>query len=450
MEQSVVVTEQKGQKAALRCQSVAIFLIGFLLPFGMLAANKSAPAIVVAAALLMAASIFLRGNWQEARQDLRALFSTELAFGAVALTVLAIASLAWAVDRAQTIRTLLEMTPVLLAGIALLIPLRHPMQSVDAFWLVVGLFLASVFVDVEAMTNMELHRLLGGRSDIAELKRSSDVIPALFWPAALWLHDRTKNGSRNARIIFYGFGLVCLLSMIYTGGGAARIAFLSGLAIFGIASFWPRVGLACVAVIGAFLLFVAPFAGRAGNALVSATIQTRLDQANMHTSERFLIWEAYGADVGFRPLLGHGLGVTRLIFGAAEGSNVQVTFGKKLAYTFHPRNPEVFEWAATGENHGRDVPHPHNAFLQIWVELGAVGALLCAILYAFTLRRIASLPEPFIPTALAMVATTLAMSSVGFGLWQAWWIATVFASVIWFGLVRRTMEKLATLQHRDR
>lgn len=67
--------------------------------------------------------------------------------------------------------------------------------------------------------------------------------------------------------------------------------------------------------------------------------------------------------------------------------------------------------------------HPHDAALQIWLELGAVGACAAA---AFWALMIGALQRPRADLAMAAAAATatvyLVFAAVSFGVWQDWWI----------------------------
>jgi O-antigen ligase len=69
------------------------------------------------------------------------------------------------------------------------------------------------------------------------------------------------------------------------------------------------------------------------------------------------------------------------------------------------------------------VLHPHNNPLQIWLELGAVGAVAAASFWGVTLARL-SRPVPSLATA-ATAASVAAyiLFGVNFGVWEEWWVA---------------------------
>jgi O-antigen ligase len=71
--------------------------------------------------------------------------------------------------------------------------------------------------------------------------------------------------------------------------------------------------------------------------------------------------------------------------------------------------------------------HPHNAFLQWRVELGLPATLLCALVVAWVLWRSgASGPAPVRAASLACAAAGLVIALLGYGVWQAWWMSTMW------------------------
>lgn len=70
--------------------------------------------------------------------------------------------------------------------------------------------------------------------------------------------------------------------------------------------------------------------------------------------------------------------------------------------------------------------HPHNAALQIWLELGAVGAGITAIFFVWLFARIENMRRrdaPLAGAAAASVSAYLVIGALSFGTWQEWWLA---------------------------
>jgi O-antigen ligase len=72
--------------------------------------------------------------------------------------------------------------------------------------------------------------------------------------------------------------------------------------------------------------------------------------------------------------------------------------------------------------------HPHSASLQIWYEMGLIGALLAAALIALTGRRLAHMfaqDKLGAAAAAAVLAMFGFMANIGWSIWQEWWMATL-------------------------
>jgi O-antigen ligase len=68
--------------------------------------------------------------------------------------------------------------------------------------------------------------------------------------------------------------------------------------------------------------------------------------------------------------------------------------------------------------------HPHNGALQVWLELGVLGAVAAALAWAFVFRRMARDQRSLVAAATAGSASVyLFFGVVSFGVWQEWWLA---------------------------
>jgi O-antigen ligase len=85
--------------------------------------------------------------------------------------------------------------------------------------------------------------------------------------------------------------------------------------------------------------------------------------------------------------------------------------------------------------------HPHNAPLQILLELGVVGAVIVFVLLMLLVGRIEGLPRPARVCGQALFVSTLAIACTAYGLWQNQWLAMMFSAALLFPL---TSPALAT------
>ena len=72
--------------------------------------------------------------------------------------------------------------------------------------------------------------------------------------------------------------------------------------------------------------------------------------------------------------------------------------------------------------------HPHNAALQLWLELGIIGIAAFLLIFAGIVRTIWSHGGHAIlgAAATASLASYLTVALLSFGVWQSWWHATAW------------------------
>jgi O-antigen ligase len=142
-------------------------------------------------------------------------------------------------------------------------------------------------------------------------------------------------------------------------------------------------------------------------------VMARADALKSSAGHRLLIWAFIGEHIAERPVLGWGLDSARAIPGGKE---------------------EI----RPGQN---KLPlHPHNAALQVWLELGLPGALLFALFLGWLWLRIAEAPWPRLYAASAggTLAATTAVAFAGWGVWQEWWIGTLAMAAFAILVMSRT------------
>lgn len=68
--------------------------------------------------------------------------------------------------------------------------------------------------------------------------------------------------------------------------------------------------------------------------------------------------------------------------------------------------------------------HPHNGPLQLWLELGLLGAVSAALIWIFAFRRLARDQRSLVAAATAgSAAVYLFFGAISFGVWQEWWLS---------------------------
>lgn len=114
---------------------------------------------------------------------------------------------------------------------------------------------------------------------------------------------------------------------------------------------------------------------------------------------RLDVWYAVSHKILESPLYGHGLEAAR----------------------------SITDWSVEFVYYqGNSMLHPHNGILQIWLEFGFIGAALAVFGWVWVSRRLISLSDRTMPAVGALFATSLFILTVSHGLWQSWWVWSLF------------------------
>lgn len=134
---------------------------------------------------------------------------------------------------------------------------------------------------------------------------------------------------------------------------------------------------------------------------------------------RLRIWDFATERWMQRPILGWGFDSARLI----PGSSDQILGVPHLDYA-------------------QKMPlHPHNGILQIWLETGAIGAVLAAGALAALALRLARFTDRWmLAAATGAIASFLVQTSLSFGMWQNWWLAVAVLAFTFVRLIGRTAK----------
>lgn len=389
-----------GQLDALlqRLTSADVFCWGFALapPLAVLAPLALAPLAVIMAvgALLL--------HWRATRTI--PLPSASILAVSAAFIVWAGLTILWTVGFPESLRFWPRVTLYLVGGLALMmIAAQVPESQKERIgrFLLAGILTAVALLAVEGLTDggiQRLIRVIGGDDNYSYaatyLNRSTAFLAILAWPAALVVARRVRT--------IAGIGTVLALTVFLTFFSSEKSVFgiVVGGIIFVFAWRFPRLAPPILAAAISLAILIAPLIARVPLHIVPPEKQEALSSSIGH---RLIIWNFTSEKISERPLLGWGLNTSRVIPGGKE---------EIRAYTEY-------------------LPlHPHSAPLQWWLELGAIGAILLAMLIAIGITKLSSRFEDSAARGfgLGMVACATTIASVGYGIWQGWWVAALWIS----------------------
>jgi O-antigen ligase len=367
-------------RAAADVAIAAVPIVGVFAPLGL------APLMAIAAVLGVVYYRCRERIWPLPPRFLIALFA--------GLVIWSAASVAWSIEPHLTMAKIWRHAGNLIAGAALLGVAAHIRD--DAAGRICRLFvcglvaaaLALVFVRAALVPVGALFPYDGGmQSPLNPYNRGATVLAVLMWPAALY----ARRFGNWLAVALVAAGTVLIATY---ASQAAQLAAAAGIVAAALIALHRAFAIALAAVL--MIVFLAM--PRVPLALPPPSeLQSAYHFPNSHY-HRLMIWKFTAERIAERPFLGWGLEASKAIPG-----------GKA--------EPGIDELMPL---------HPHNAALQVWLELGAIGALMASALSLFIGDAIRRLPRASAVAAGACFASGSAVSLVSYGIWQSWWIAALF------------------------
>ena len=371
-----------------------------LMPLAMALANRSSPLVVG-----IAAALFLAGRVAEGRADLTNLLLRPLRtpLGLCALTFLAwcCVSLAWSPFPRLSLRVLGEFAPTLAAAYVLARAAPGRLPAFTAPLAALAVIATALVITLSLLSGLAPQKALGQRVAEFVFNRPALTLSVLVGPLALVLWRRNRPILSWVTLAFGMFGILRSVS------GAAALGMIAGSVMFVLARGLP--GRAAIGLAGLGLglaVALAPVEGDLLHRYMPEAAHARLVQSSSRA--RVVIARSFGSAVAADPWRGAGYGVAPRFAETSVAARVE---------------PEMRVMLAVG--------HPHNSFLQIWAELGLVGAILAASVLMLTLRSLGASRPLDRSVALGLVAAAASIAFVEHGAWAAWWTAGLGAAITW-------------------
>ncbi|GAB4181457.1 MAG: hypothetical protein OHK0024_20370 [Thalassobaculales bacterium] len=369
--------------------------LAILAPALALHAHKGMAPLFTIAAVAAGALFAWRRQPPAVDRELAVLFAALAAWGLV--------SALWAIAPGESLDLVYRLA-LMAAGTLLLLaaaaqaPDGKAAAAADAA-ILGGMLVGASLLVVEWASGGAIMALVSAKAHpLTALKPGSTVLVLLAWPALLVAWRRL--GARGALALL----LVLLLPLASLEGRTALLALLIGGAALALAWAAPRAAGLLLGPGVAFGVLAAPLLVALAHPVIGAERLAAMPASGHH---RLQIWK-FAADHVFQaPLQGWGLNAARSFPGADAVID---------AATRHTAMPL----------------HPHNAALQVWLELGLVGAVLFAAILLVIARRIAAIPDRAgRAAAFALLASALTITMLSYGAWQNWWLsAEAIAAVL--------------------
>ena len=270
------------------------------------------------------------------------------------------------------------------------------------FFIASGVLLTSIFLNIEFLTDGFVYRSLTDRLNDPEVSlsrynRVTSALIILVWPITAWLYFVKRY------FLAAGLIVVVTFSAVLSHSSSAMVVSILAPFVALLACFWPIftfwLGLVCLVIFSVLspLLFVS----------LLTWVRPFADGLPPSTLDRIEIWHRSALAVFESPWIGHGIGVTRYL-------------------------PLPKELSGKYKYHVTPTTHPHDAAIQLWLELGFIGLTLFMLVLWFTIRPLTRISACYRVAALASASAVLFTSLVSFGLWQETWLGIIGMLVIWF------------------
>ncbi len=331
-----------------------------------------------------------------------------LATGLIVLVIWSMISTLWTPGPSFT--SSLRAASVILAGLLLVKTAWH-LDVKARHWVriavMAGIIAAMLLFAFELATTAFITRMLRGIA-LADFRvpegfnpvaRGTTVLAVLLWPAVAVLWRVWGKPAWSIMTIAAAAAIALLLPML-----AGFLAIAVGAVTFALAYRFRRATLAVMAAAFVSYAVAAPVLSTTvlGPELL-AKVETKIPVSWEH---RLGIWRHVAGKALERPWRGHGFDASRY-FGRAG---------------------DTFK-AVKGHSRLSALPlHPHNAVLQLWLELGIIGIAAFLLIFAGIVRTIWSHGGHAIlgAAATASLASYLTVNLLSFGVWQSWWHATAW------------------------
>lgn len=332
---------------------------------------------------------------------------------AIAFVILGWATPIWSIVPDRSWRGALQITGIFAASMLVLSnpPLSNRMAVYVFQFMEIAFVLGAIIISADALTGYHLQSFLVVAKDFAATKynRGVDYLVLIAWPLL------ARVSSRRDWLGAFFITMSVVFALIFGLSATARVAAVVGTVVLGSSLLSRRLVSNCLAAATVATAIFTPLLLRvlAENRDIVAShllLTPHLRQSGLHRLE---IWDYMSARVFERPLLGWGLWSSKSV-------------------SIRPDELSQYLYAnAQGI-------YPHNQWLQLWLETGAIGVALAAVLVLVILTRTRRSLAPNVqPFGYAAIASAFTISLANFEITtNSWWAALVASGYLFRALDR--------------
>lgn len=312
---------------------------------------------------------------------------------AVLFAALCWSSALWSIVPERSLVGALQVTVIFFGALVFLAQpaLRAEVTTAMMRAMALAFLAGGAILAFDASTGYPIQRFLSGDEPNTATKYNRGVAYAVLiaWPVLgrLW---RGRDWRFLVALVL-GLGLAVVLDASLT----AKIAALAAIAVFVLSWLAPRLVNWALAAGTALFAAAAPLLLRLASDYRAALFPYLKQSGQV----RLEIWNYITARVLEHPLLGWG-------------------FWSAPSLPIRARELAAYVWVH------KAAPYPHDQWLQLWAEVGLLGAAFAIALILVVLRRARRLPPSFQPFAAAAFAAAVTVSLADFDLaTDSWWAA---------------------------
>ncbi len=368
-----------AEQAALLLFRIGFAIISILLPIMAVFSRRALVVIAPIGAIVMIAAMLMMPGQQIGGGRVWRTLTRPAGLAAMFLLLWSAISLFWTPYPAAGAERLFRVAGSAALAVAAIAALPQRMRTSNLYLPVLG-------IGTACMVALAMTYVRPIPSDPTSMERAAVLITLMAWPAVTWLS--MKRRSVPAMGIAASVGALALVMQ----GAAVLPALLVGAILLGGAINNLRGATAAFVTAAALLVIGGP---------LIALLLSLLSPQESGFARTMQVWADIIIADPSRLLTGHG---------------IETALRNRLSQQLDPAAPK-------------------SLIFEVWYELGLLGALATAALIVSGILSVARLGRVIAPFALGCMGFAFALSVMGLGTSQTWWVTALAATAILFAAV---------------